>query len=171
VQTRAAVIYRRGPERDIAWLLKSADPEAIARAAPLMADQVLGVVPATLIPVPNSTGCRAANLALAEAIAAITGHPVLDVLRRTRPVESSCLRRREGWPGLKAAEHAFEAVDWPVSGTLILVDNVTTSGATLWACRSVFCCHPQPVIGLVWANAARTSRQGGGGSGRARTGE
>jgi hypothetical protein len=53
------------------------------------------------------------------------------------PVESSCLRRRQGLLGLRAADHQFKRVRGWLPMPVYLVDNVATTGATIEPkCRS-----------------------------------
>ena len=126
--------------RGLSYLLKDHDcPEqAIHIAAREMAALVWG--PCNLIPVPGHTGDTSANLRLARAIAGYVtgGATVFDILGRRAPVDSACDRHRTGRPPLTLDEHGIIRT----SPRLIpcrpsyLVDNVTTSGTTLAACRA-----------------------------------
>lgn len=125
--------------RVLSYLLKETTcPQAgVDIAAYEMAAQIAG--PCVLVPVPNHTGDTSANLRLCKAIAAhIAGALVADILGRSRPVESSCNRHKAGRPPLTIAEHKIVRK----SGRLIpanaiwYVDNTTTSGSTMEACRA-----------------------------------
>src|SRR6266487_4725873 len=92
--------------RRTAQELKTATAEAIEIAAPVMAALIDG--PCWLVPVPASNGSLTANLALARAIAGLVpGAHVKCAMGRAHPVESSCVRRLRGLPGLSVEEHAI----------------------------------------------------------------
>jgi predicted amidophosphoribosyltransferase len=124
--------------RNIAYALKEPRrfPEAVEIAAEEMALLIGDEPRAVLVPIPTSQGDTAPNRTLANEIARRmngTGRVIAALERRT-PVESSCQRRRRGLAGLTEAEHDFRRVGpmlplWP----LYLIDNVTTTGATLAA--------------------------------------
>jgi hypothetical protein len=139
--------------RALSYLLKEPTcPQAgVDIAAYEMAAQIAG--PCVLVPVPNHAGDTGANLRLCKAIAAhIAGAMAADILGRARPVESSCDRHKAGRPPLTIAEHGIVRK----SGRLIpanaiwFVDNMTTSGATLEACRAAMGGFGR---GLVYADA------------------
>ncbi len=121
--------------RCIAQDLKIPTDEAIKFAAPVMAALIDG--PCWLVPVPASDGSVVANLALANAIAArVHGARVKNAVRRMKPVESSCDRRRRGLLGLTTDEHAIVRSTGPMNiMTLYFIDNVATTGTTIEACR------------------------------------
>ena len=136
--------------RQIAQDLKIPTAEAIEQAAPIMAALIDG--PCWLVPVPASDSNIAANLALANAIAALVeGARVKSALRRIRPVESSCDRRRRGLLGLTIDEHAiFRSVGPMDIMTLYFIDNVATTGTTIAACKRALGWG----IGLTYADAS-----------------
>ena len=73
---------------------------------------------------------------------------------RKHPVESSCVRRKRGLPGLRGDEHAMIRVSGPLTATgtaYYFVDNMATSGATLAACRAALGFGD----GIVWADEGR----------------
>jgi hypothetical protein len=115
--------------------LKIPTDDAIQQAAPEMATLING--PCWLVPVPASDGTTIANLALANAIAAlVTGARVKCAVGRTRPVESSCQRRRRGLPELTIEEHAIIRIAGPLQPLPVyFIDNVVTTGTTIAACR------------------------------------
>lgn len=128
----AAVKYRKGETRTVAYGLKDADPDSIARAATAMQRTI--PPRSTLVPIPNSHGSTAANRALAEELARRTGSTVADVLGRSGPVASSLVRRQSGGCGLTPQEHRITARMKP-RGRVILIDNVLTTGSTAEAAR------------------------------------
>jgi hypothetical protein len=120
--------------RQVAYDLKIPTQAAIEIAAPLMA-ALLEREPCWLIPVPSSTGGTEANLALCRAIKFLIPEARIVVgIRRMRPVESSCARRRCGLLGLAVDEHAFLRCCGPLLRLPVwFIDNVVTTGATLKA--------------------------------------
>ncbi len=126
--------------RALSYLLKEPTcPQAgVDIAAREMAELIRG--PCCLIPVPNHTGDTSANLRLCQAIAACVegGAKVADILGRSRVVESSCDRHKAGKSPLTIEEHSIvRKGNKMVSATALwFVDNTTTSGSTLEACRA-----------------------------------
>jgi hypothetical protein len=115
--------------------LKIPTDEAIQIAAPAMAALIEG--PCWLVPVPASNATVTANLALAQAIAAIVcGARVRCALSRASPVESSYSRRLRGLSGLGIEQHSIVRVAGPLEPLpAYFVDNVITTGTTIAACR------------------------------------
>jgi hypothetical protein len=92
--------------------------------------------PCTLIPIPSSTGSTEANRRLANQIALRTPQArVVDCLRRTQPVESSCDRHKAKRGSLPVDQHHMERnpKKWIDPARIFFVDNTTTSGNTLRA--------------------------------------
>ena len=107
-----------------------------AIAAYEMAAMIEG--PCALIPIPSSRGSTEANRRLANQIAKqVPGARVIDCLRRTRPVESSCQRHKTRRGALPVDEHHLERdpTKWLDTVRTYFVDNTTTSGNTLRAAR------------------------------------
>ena len=125
--------------RQVAYDLKIPTPAALTVAAPAMA-ALLEREPCWLIPVPSSTGGTEANMALCHALKGLIPEARIVVgIRRTRPVESSCVRRRRGLLGLSVEEHAFARCCGPLLRLPVwFVDNVVTTGATLRAAHLAF---------------------------------
>ena len=125
--------------RQTAYDLKIPTPAAIEIAAPMMA-ALLGREPCWLIPIPSSSGCTEANLALCRAMKRhIPEARIVVGIRRAHPVESSCARRRLGLLGLSVEQHAFRRCCCPLLRLPVLfVDNVVTTGATLKAAHLAF---------------------------------
>jgi predicted amidophosphoribosyltransferase len=124
--------------RNIARGLKTAHPDAIAHAAPEMAQRVPDN--AVLVPLPDHTGSTVANAALAEAIARHAGADVSDVLGRSTQTTDPADLRAKGKPGLTADEHEASMVangDLPTDRPVVFVDNVETTGATAEGARRV----------------------------------
>jgi len=151
--------------RRIAYALKVPTSEACeiaARAlAPLLDSAEAPGTHIVLMPVPASTGTVDANRQLANELAAEIhrAYPerrvqVKITVGRQHPVESSCVRRRRGLPGLRGQEHAFIRVAGPLTATgtaYYFVDNMATTGATLTACRAALGFGD----GIVWADKGR----------------
>lgn len=151
--------------RRIAYALKVPTAEACETAARHLAPLLDGAeAPDThivLMPVPASTGSTDANRQLANELAAEVHrrYPARRVqvkltVGRKHPVESSCVRRRRGLPGLRGDEHAFIRVAGPLTATgtaYYFIDNMATTGATLAACRAALGFGD----GIVWADEGR----------------
>lgn len=125
--------------RALSYLLKEPTcPQAgVEIAAYEMAAQIAG--PCVLVPVPSSAGDTSANLRLCKAIAQhIAGALVADILGRSQPVESSCNRHRAGRPPLTIEQHFMIRKNTKLipANAIWFIDNVTTSGRTLEACRA-----------------------------------
>lgn len=136
------------PALDPAATLADASTRAIARALKAPRDHIfpvalrdavrdmLGLIPvgAQLVPVPRASGCLAGNLLLAGALAErLPRCTVVPALARTRPVESSHLRRRRGCPGLDAAEHRAsftQTLPLDPNRPVVLIDNLVCAGGT-----------------------------------------
>ena len=125
--------------RQVAYDLKIPTQAAIEIATPLMA-ALLERGPCWLIPIPASSGGTEANLALCRAIKFLIPEARIVVgIRRMRPVESSCARRRCGLLGLAVDEHAFLRCCGPLLRLPVwFIDNVVTTGATLKAAHLAF---------------------------------
>jgi hypothetical protein len=149
--------------RRLAYAIK--DPDCSREDRDTAADDMAALMDplndAILIPIPSSTGDTTANRLLAREIAARhTEHTgrlatVRDIICRAQPVESSCSRHRKGRAGLTAAEHGFtrRPNSWiTATGPVYLIDNVTTTGATLAAAHAAL----HFGTGLVFADAAGT---------------
>jgi hypothetical protein len=121
--------------RQITRDLKIPTRHAIDRAAPPMAALIDG--PCWLVPVPASTGDVTANLALANAVAALVfGARVKCAVARIRPVQSSYERRKRGLHGLTIEEHRIVRTADPLDLLpVFFIDNVITTGTTIAACR------------------------------------
>ena len=126
--------------RSISYALKDwTAPEftlALQAAAPEMAGMIKG--PCALIPIPSSRGSTEANHRLANRIAKqVPGARVIDCLRRTQPVESSCERHKAKRGPLPIEQHHLERdpSKWLDTVRTYFVDNTTTSGNTLRAAR------------------------------------
>jgi hypothetical protein len=126
--------------RGLSYLLKDLDcPDApLHIAAREMAALVWG--PCNLIPVPSHTGDTSANLRLARAIAGYVtgGATVFDLLTRTAPAPSACDRHRARLAPITETEHNItRRPGKPIPcRPSYLIDNVTTSGTTIRACRA-----------------------------------
>ncbi len=114
-----------------------------------------------LMPIPSSTGSTDANRQFANELAAEVHrrYPARRVqvkltVGRKHPVESSCVRRKRGLPGLRADAHAFIRVAGPLTATgtaYYFIDNMATTGSTLAAARTALGFGD----GIVWADEGR----------------
>jgi hypothetical protein len=152
--------------RRIAYALKVPTAEACELAAQALAPLVdAAEAPGThlvLMPVPASTGSVDANRTFANELAAEIHRRYPDrrvqvkvTVGRQHPVESSCVRRKRGQPGLHAHDHAMIRVAGPLTATntaYFFVDNMATTGSTLAACRAALGFG----AGIVWADEGRT---------------
>ena len=160
-----AITPEEAEVRRIAYALKVPTAEACEAAARALAPLLdAAEAPSTtiiLMPVPASTGSIDANRQLANELAAEVHRryperrvQVKITVGRKHPVESSCVRRRRGLPGLRGDDHAMIRVAGPLTATetaYYFVDNVATSGATLAACRSALGFGDA----VVWADQGR----------------
>lgn len=141
VRVWAPLVYE-GPARAVVRQLKFGAATALAShmAATIVANAPAGLLDHPLVPVPSPAArrrrrgfCHAA--ALAQAIAARTGLPVLPLLGRSgdsrRQVGRARGQRVRTPPRFIALETA--------AGTVVLVDDVVTTGATLGACARALC--------------------------------
>ena len=149
-----ALTPQENETRNISYTLKDPRqwdfPLCVSIAAEEMAALIDG--PCNLIPIPSSRGSTEANRRLANAIAdRVKGARVVDGLRRTRPVPSSCERHKAKRGGLPIEEHHLERDwhGWVDALPTYFVDNTTTSGNTLRAARAAF----QFGNGLVFSDA------------------
>lgn len=154
--------------RRIAYALKVPTAEACEIAARDLAPLLdAAEAPAThivLMPVPNSAGSVDANRQFANELAAEVHrrYPARRVqikitVGRKHPVESSCVRRKRGEPGLRDEEHAMIRLCGPLSATgtaYYFIDNMATTGSTLAACRAALGFGD----GIVYADEGRALR-------------
>jgi len=143
VRLWAAVAYE-GPARSVVRGLKYRGAAGLARpmAAQIAAGAPAGLLedPAALVPVPlhpRRRRQRGYNQAerLAEALSRRTGLPVADVLSRRGPAGHQVGRSREERLARLDGAVAVRACAQPPQRA-VLVDDVTTTGATLSACAA-----------------------------------
>ena len=142
----AAAFAYEGPMRRALWALKYS---GASRLAPALADAALPVLrslllvvgpAAVLVPVPLHADRRAArgyNQAevLGRGLARRSRLPISSVLERTRPTTKQ--HRLNRVARLANLRGAFAVVSCPPPATVILVDDIITTNATLEACASV----------------------------------
>ena len=155
--------------RRLAYALKIPTSEACTIAAQALAPFLDAAEAAgthiVLMPVPASTGTIDANRHIANELAAEMHrrYPTRRVqikitVGRKHPVESSCVRRKRGLPGLRGEEHAMIRVAGPLTATntaYYFVDNMATTGTTLAACRQALGFGE----GIVWSDAGKMPEQ------------
>ncbi len=131
----------QGIPRQLVRALKYDQVCAAAEALAMGMSEVLN--PAgydALVPVPlhkrrqRQRGFNQARV-LAEALSSMIGLPVLDALIRTRATKTQTAFAREG--RLQNVQGAFEAVLAVPGASLLLIDDVLTTGATATACAQV----------------------------------
>jgi ComF family protein len=135
-----------GPARDLVRALKFRGAVALADA---MAAQIVANAPPgllhdrTIVPVPlhprreRSRGYNQAA-AIAEAVGRRTGLRVLDHLSRSGPSITQVGRDRTERRAGPAGSIDF---DRPAPDSVVLIDDVVTTGATLGACRDALVAH------------------------------
>jgi predicted amidophosphoribosyltransferase len=139
--TWTAVAYA-GPARDVVTALKfrGAVGAADAMAAAIAANAPPGWIEGALVPVPlhparlRKRGFNQAER-LARALAGRVGTRVWDGLERSGPRATQMGRGRAERLARIAGTVAVRTGAWVPPGPLVLVDDVTTTGATLAACR------------------------------------
>jgi hypothetical protein len=143
--------------RRLAFSIKStASPTAdFALAALEMARLITG--PCWLVPVPDSQGNTDANARLCSLIASFCpAAQVAKAITRTQPIQSQCERHRHALGPINPAAHHIRRTGKLLSlRQTYIVDNVTTSGHTLYAAHDALGFG----TGLVFADAANHRTQ------------
>lgn len=127
--------------REIARRLKVGDAEAIEQAAREMAPAI--PAGAVLVPIPGHSGDLWPNLVLCRAIADVVGCRVVAAIRREAAVESSRERRKRGLGSVPPEGQRMVAVRRALdglSGPILFIDNVVTTGSTFEAARRALGC-------------------------------
>lgn len=152
-----------GSLRDLVLLFKNARRDELARPlAALLAERLALLnwpVPDSVTAVPTWWARRLwrgfdhADL-LATHLAALLGRPRLRALRRCRPGSQAGRSRTER---LSLPRHTF-AARRPVTGHVLLVDDVLTTGATARACTHAL--HAAGAAAVSLLTVARAPRSG-----------
>jgi len=122
----------------IAKGLKKSDEYSLGFASSVMANTIkqisTNLKDIILVPIPSSSGSTEANLKLCEAIAAHIDVKIADILTAPK-AESSYLLRKAKQAGKTAQEISMSVLDTsPIEG-VILIDNVITTGNTIYAAQ------------------------------------
>jgi ComF family protein len=149
--------YYEGPLREIVHALKYGGRPSLARPlAALMGAGGAGILEGAdaVVPVPlDPARLRRRGFNQARLLAEGLGPPVLDALARTRPTPP-----QTGLPAARRHANVRDAfaVCRPVAGlTLVLIDDVATTGATLHACaRALRAAGAREIRALTAARAA-----------------
>ena len=135
--------------RQITAGLKAGDDEAITDAAAQMAR----LVPpnSTLVPLPSSDGRTERNLQIAHEIALLVSDARIKDVLVGEPHESSTSLRQIGKPGLSADQISMSATQTLTESSLVLIDNVVTTGATAQAAKNAL--GRADALALCWAKS------------------
>lgn len=138
--------------REVAYGIKRGVDGAITVAAEEMAK----LVPegSVIVPAPASkAGGYGGVAALADRVAELSRGISATLVSRETGVPSSHERRRAGGHGLAVEEHvaSMRAAPGMEGRTIVLVDNVAMSGATLEAMRALLSERSPDVRAVVWA--------------------
>ena len=122
--------------RRLSYAIKSKDASGrdVATAALEMARLITG--PCWLIPIPDRNGNADANARLAHHIAMFTGNgaQVVRAIIRTSPIQSQCERHKHAQGPIRPEDHHLARTNKMLNlRQAYFVDNVTTSGNTLFA--------------------------------------
>ena len=151
VHTYPGLEARKTPEgkmiRDVAYDIK--DGKSLNIAAPQMANLIKKLTKnPVLIPIPNSKGDTKANRQLIAAILPlIPGATTADILSQTKTTASHDLRKTDK-QGKKP--NLFTTSEPKLGPNLILIDNVITTGNTIFQSHKALKNYSKP-IGVCWA--------------------
>lgn len=133
---RAVGEYYAFSNREIAHAIKDGDPAAIRTAAKAMSQLLSKSEHRLLIPVPSHVGKATYTLRLAEAIAKAGCGYVYNVLR--------CSEREMLYTRKQRGEHVtpdelgfYLQSPVPENWEIVFIDNVSATGTTAAACRSL----------------------------------
>lgn len=136
--------------RELAYALKTGEREAVATVAPYLAALVTSE--STLIPMPDSKCDNSANLALARAVAKISGASIDPAISRSQCVRSQSQSRAGGGQGYGPEAHHMIALRAGKMRDPVCLDNVITTGSTVEAARRAL---RGKCRGLAWASEHR----------------
>ncbi len=114
--------------------------EVLKPLSAAVADQDVSIIPVPLHHRRQRERGFNQSLFISQALGAITGRPVTDILRRTRyTTPQALLSAKERTTNIIGAFGRGRVVTWPKSA--ILVDDVITTGSTIAECASVLRQH------------------------------
>lgn len=119
--------------REVANSVKSCDPSVIREAAGMIVSSLTLPHDGVLIPVPSHLGHATDMLLLSREISAMTGLPVLDLLRGPKRISIHLLKKAGMTLPEPGALGLYLCGDMPDGVTPLLVDNVIGTGLTMKA--------------------------------------
>ena len=148
-------IHHYSSKRQVIAAFKEGDMLALE----LIAVELAGLIKARrlkglLVPVPSHSGM---TIKLVKRIAEITGLTSRTIIKRKFSYQSSCIRRRHGLRpnGIDKIQNSIYALPCKAK-SIIMVDDVMTSGNTLKACSKVL--NVKNLVCITYCTATRKAR-------------
>jgi len=141
--------------RELAYSIK--EGKGLNIVAPKMADLIKSLVKnPVLIPIPNSKGDTSSNRKLIQAIIPhINGASIADILTSTKRDTPSHQLRKQG--KVAGKPDIFTKIEPDLGPNLVLIDNVITTGNTIFATHKNLKKYSKP-IAVCWAIAHDTKK-------------